>query len=172
MLHVGVAVQYSSIPLGECQFSKAIPSPPYLLRHCFCLAPPPPPHTLFTPLPPPTHTNLTPNSHRAAGAWRMCMVLAARLQHTPAQQQELARDLSEQLLASGAGGDAAVLLLQHLGDVDGAVAALITAKEWREGLRVAYAHGRPDLVDTDLVPAAAQVSGGGCTRWLQESATR
>lgn len=100
------------------------------------------------------------------------MVLAARLQHTPAQQQELARDLSEQLLASGAGGDAAVLLLQHLGDVDGAVAALITAKEWREGLRVAYAHGRPDLVDTDLVPAAAQVSGGGCTRWLQESATR
>jgi hypothetical protein len=100
------------------------------------------------------------------------MVLAARLQHTPAQQQELARDLSEQLLSSGAGADAAVLLLQHLGDVDGAVAALIGAKEWREGLRVAYANGRHDLVDTDLVPAAAQVRGvrvvcfclhGGCS---------
>lgn len=50
-----------------------------------------------------------------------------------------------------------MLLLQHLGDVDGAVAALIAAKEWREGLRVAYANGRADLVDTDLVPAAAQV---------------
>jgi hypothetical protein len=88
----------------------------------------------------------------------MAMVLSARLQHSPQQQQELASDLAEQLLASGAAADAAVLLLQHLGDVDGAVSALITAKEWREGLRVAYAHGRQDLVDTNLVPAAAQVS--------------
>jgi len=91
----------------------------------------------------------------------MALVLSARLHHSPQQQQELARDLSEQLIASGAAADAAVLLLQHLGDVDGAVAALITAKEWREGLRVAYANGRADLVDTNLVPAAAQVSGGG-----------
>jgi hypothetical protein len=107
------------------------------------------------------HLCVLPNC-RAAGAWRMAMVLSSRLQHSPQQQQELARDLAEQLLASGAGADAAVLLAQHLGDVDGAVAALITAKEWREGLRLAYAHGRADLVDTDLVPAAAQVRDRCC----------
>ena len=90
----------------------------------------------------------------------MSMVLSARLQHSPQQQQVLARELVDQLMASGAAADAAVLLLQHLGDVDGAVAALITAKEWREGARVAYGNGRADLVDTNLVPAAAQVWRG------------
>jgi elongator complex protein 1 len=89
----------------------------------------------------------------------MCMVLTARLQQTPLQQQALARDLAEQLQASGSGADAAQLLAQYLGDVDGAVAALVAAKEWRESLRVAYAAGRQDLVDTTVVPGAAQV---GC----------
>ena len=87
----------------------------------------------------------------------MVMVLSARLQHSQQQQQALARELAEQLQACGSGADAAQLLVQLLGDVDGAVAALVAAKEWREALRVAYAGGRQDLVDTTVVPGAAQV---------------
>lgn len=94
---------------------------------------------------------------RTAGAWRMCMVLAARLGYSQQQQQLLARELSEQLQASGAGGDAAQLLVQYLQDIDGGVSALVTSKEWREALRVAYAADRSDLVDTIVVPSAAQV---------------
>jgi hypothetical protein len=94
---------------------------------------------------------------RAANAWRMCMVLSSRLQQSQQQQQALAKELAEQLQASGSGADAAQLLAQYLGDIDGAVAALVAAREWREGLRVAYAAGRQDLVDTTVVPGAAQV---------------
>lgn len=89
----------------------------------------------------------------------MCMVLAARQGMPQPQQQLLARELAEQLAACGSAGDAAVLLVQYLGDVDGGVAALVAAKEWREALRVAYAAGRADLADTLVVPAAAQVRG-------------
>lgn len=87
----------------------------------------------------------------------MCMVLAARLNYTQQQQQLLARDLAEQLQSSGAAAAAAQLLLQYLADVDGGVSALVAAKEWREALRVSYAADRGDLVDTVVVPAAAQV---------------
>jgi elongator complex protein 1 len=86
----------------------------------------------------------------------MAMVTAARLGRSPQQQAELACELAEQLLASGSAGDAAVLLLQHAGDAEGAVAALAAGREWREALRVGYATGRADLVDTDVVPSAAQ----------------
>lgn len=88
------------------------------------------------------------------------MVLSARLNQPAAQQQALARELAEQLQASGSGAEAAQLLVQYLGDVDGAVAALVAAKEWREALRVAYAASRADLVDTTVVPGAAQVIWG------------
>ncbi|KAF6250794.1 IKI3 family-domain-containing protein [Scenedesmus sp. NREL 46B-D3] len=105
-------------------------------------------------------------AYKAANAWRMCMVLSARLQQSQQQQQALARELAEQLQASGSGADAAQLLAQYLGDVDGAVAALVAAKEWREALRVAYAAGRQDLVDTTVVPGAAQAAAS-----LMEEAT-
>ena len=35
---------------------------------------------------------------------------------------------------------------------------LAHGKEWREALRVAYSHGRPDLVDTLVAPQAAQAA--------------
>lgn len=88
------------------------------------------------------------------------MVLAARLNYPQHQQQLLAQELSEQLQASGAGAEAAQLLVQYLQDIDGGVSALVVSKEWREALRVAYAADRSDLVDTVVVPSAAQVSFG------------
>lgn len=47
---------------------------------------------------------------------------------------------------------------QYLGDVDGGVMALTQAKQWREALRVSYLHSRDDLVDTLVIPAAADSS--------------
>ena len=39
-----------------------------------------------------------------------------------------------------------------------AVLMLAHGKEWREALRVAYGHSRPDLVDTLVAPQAAQTA--------------
>eukprot|EP00775_Hariotina_reticulata_P003629 gene3629-3891_t len=47
-------------------------------------------------------------------------------------------------------------MAMYLGDLDGGVAALVAAREWREALRVAYAAGRDDLADTVIIPTAAQ----------------
>lgn len=97
----------------------------------------------------------------------MAMSLAGRLGWPTKQQQQLAVDLVDTLSASGQGADAAQLLLGVLGDVDGGVAMLVGAKAWREGLRVSYQHGREDLVDTVVVPAAAQVR-----RWIRKRYNR
>ena len=91
----------------------------------------------------------------------MALVLASRLHYSPDAVHQLASDMVEPLQLGGAGADAAVLMVEVLGDVDGGVGALVGAKEWREALRVAGGRGRPDLVDTVVLPAAAQVGGRG-----------
>lgn len=77
----------------------------------------------------------------------------------PARVRETAQQLADGLAAMGRPGDAAAVTAAYLGDVDGAVALLAAAREWREALRVAYAHGRGDLVETHLAPAAAVSPG-------------
>ena len=76
------------------------------------------------------------------GHWRMALALAGRLGWPQERVQSLAADLAASLQSSGQGADAARVLLDYLGDADGAVAALAGAKEWREALRVAHARGR------------------------------
>ena len=80
---------------------------------------------------------------------------AGRLGYASAQLHDTAQQLADGLAAMGRLGDAAAVTAAYLGDVDGAVALLAAAREWREALRVAYASGRGDLVETNLAPAAA-----------------
>ena len=51
--------------------------------------------------------------------------------------------------------EAAAVTLEYLDDVPGAVALLCEAGEWREGVRVAYARARPELMEATIAPAAA-----------------
>lgn len=46
--------------------------------------------------------------------------------------------MADELGATGRPADAAVLLADHLGDVEGAVGRLLQAQAWREALRTAY----------------------------------
>jgi hypothetical protein len=66
----------------------------------------------------------------------------------------------EALQATGQGAAAAAVTLQYLRDVDGAVAGLCGAREWREASRVAHHAGRADLVDTVVAPHAAGAAQG------------
>ncbi|KAG2431603.1 hypothetical protein HYH02_013296 [Chlamydomonas schloesseri] len=95
-------------------------------------------------------------AYRAGGRWRQVFTVAAQLGMAPDEVQALAADVAEELAASGQVADAAAVLLNYLGDVDNAVRTYATAREWREAVRVAHAHGRGDLVETVVAPAAAE----------------
>ncbi|GIL71049.1 hypothetical protein Vretimale_4117 [Volvox reticuliferus] len=94
-------------------------------------------------------------AYRSAGRWRMVFVVAAQLEFDEAAVQSLAADVVEELVAGGQAADAAEVLLSYLGDVDNSVRTYTQAREWREAMRVSYAHGRSDLVETVVAPAAA-----------------
>jgi hypothetical protein len=81
-------------------------------------------------------------AYSEGGHWKMALALAGRLGWGAPRVQGLARELAGALAASGQGADAAAVLREYVRDVDGAVAALAGAREWREALRVAYAEGR------------------------------
>lgn len=85
----------------------------------------------------------------------MAFALAAKQGWEAPRRRALAEGLAEELAAQGRAADAAALTLEHLQDVDSAVLLLVGGREWREALRVAYSHSRPDLVDTLLAPQAA-----------------
>ncbi|GLI58497.1 hypothetical protein VaNZ11_000228 [Volvox africanus] len=95
------------------------------------------------------------HAYRSAGRWRMVFVVAGQLEYDEAAVQSLAADVVEELVAGGQAADAAEVLLSYLGDVDNSVRTYTQAREWREAMRVSYAHGRSDLVETVVVPAAA-----------------
>jgi len=86
--------------------------------------------------------DLALHAYLEGGHWRMALALAGRFDWSKARVQGLARELASTLLSSGQAADAAKVLREYLGDVDGAVGALVAAKEWREALRVAYAESR------------------------------
>ncbi|GIL52022.1 hypothetical protein Vafri_7984, partial [Volvox africanus] len=94
-------------------------------------------------------------AYRSAGRWRMVFVVAGQLEYDEAAVQSLAADVVEELVAGGQAADAAEVLLSYLGDVDNSVRTYTQAREWREAMRVSYAHGRSDLVETVVAPAAA-----------------
>lgn len=96
--------------------------------------------------------------YRAAGAWQMALALAGRLGWDADSQKGLAADMADELGATGRPADAAVLLADYLGDVEGAVGRLLQAQAWREALRTAYRFARGDLVDAAIAPAAVEAA--------------
>lgn len=97
-------------------------------------------------------------AYRLAGQWRPALALAARLGREPDKIQAMAARMAVDLADGQRQAEAAAVILEYLDDVPGAVALLAEAGEWRECVRVAYARGRGDLVDTTIAPAAAAAS--------------
>ncbi|KAL3149903.1 hypothetical protein ABBQ38_013268 [Trebouxia sp. C0009 RCD-2024] len=97
-------------------------------------------------------------AYRAAGNWQMALALAGRMGWQEGQVRRLAAELVDSLSSMGQLAPAATLALHYLADVDNGVTLLTQAREWREALRVAYKHGREDLVDTVVAPASAEAA--------------
>jgi elongator complex protein 1 len=87
-------------------------------------------------------------AYHACGDWRGVFTVAGLLKFEKEQILQLAQELCDEFQALGKSGDAAKIALEYCCDVDRGVGCYITAREWEEALRVAYMHGRQDLVDT------------------------
>ncbi|KAK2076905.1 hypothetical protein QBZ16_005133 [Prototheca wickerhamii] len=95
-------------------------------------------------------------AYRQGGCWQQALAVAPRAGVAgPEATRSLALELADELAEARRPAEAARLRVEFARDVDGAVALLAAGGEWREGLRLAEAHARPDLVRRVLAPAAA-----------------
>ncbi len=97
-------------------------------------------------------------AYRLGGQWRQALGLAARLGREPEKIQAMAARLASDLADLHNYAHSAQILLEYCNDVSGAVDALAEGGEWTECLRVAYARGRPELVESKIAPAAARAA--------------
>ncbi|KAJ0979468.1 hypothetical protein J5N97_014942 [Dioscorea zingiberensis] len=95
----------------------------------------------------------TMKAYRACSDWKGVLTIAGLLGLQKEEVLQLANDLCEEFQALGKPSEAAKIALDYCEDVDRGVGYFIMAREWEEALRVAYAHGRDDLVS--LVKDAA-----------------
>jgi elongator complex protein 1 len=86
-------------------------------------------------------------------AWERAGRLAAAAGWSTERRAELHRKLAEGLEAAGRGEEAAVVQGRWLADPEEAVAVLARCHRWQQALRQAGEDGRPDLVQTHVVPA-------------------
>ncbi|KAM0870604.1 hypothetical protein ACQ4PT_039858 [Festuca glaucescens] len=87
-------------------------------------------------------------AYHACGDWRGVFTVAGLLEFKKEEILQLAQELCDEFQALGKSGDAAKIALDYCSDVDRGVGCYISAREWEEALRVAYMHGRQDLVET------------------------
>ncbi|KAH7624735.1 putative Elongator complex protein 1 [Nannochloris sp. 'desiccata'] len=97
-------------------------------------------------------------AYRLGGQWRQALGLAARLGREPEKIHAMAARLASDLADLHNYAHSAQILLEYCNDVSGAVAALAEGGEWNECVRVAYARGQPNLVESKIAPAAAMAA--------------
>jgi elongator complex protein 1 len=97
-------------------------------------------------------------AYRLGGQWRQALGLAARLGREPEKIQAMAARLASDLADLHNYAHSAQILLEYCNDVVGAVATLAQGGEWTECVRVAYAHGQSQLVESKIAPAAARAA--------------
>lgn len=95
-------------------------------------------------------------AYEEALLWREALAMAA-LQNLPKRElYDLSMRLKDTLIARGRFADAAVILHEHLEDVEEAVAALAKGLEFTEAHRLAIRHQRLDLVETHIKPGVLE----------------
>lgn len=95
-----------------------------------------------------------------ARQWQMALSLAIRAQQSREQVRQLAYQIAEDMLSHQSSPkditEIAQVYAEYCGDLDEAVALLVTHKQWREAMRLALLHERGDLVETDVEPGVLQ----------------
>jgi elongator complex protein 1 len=97
-------------------------------------------------------------AYRLGGQWRQALGLAARLGREPEKIQAMAARLASDLADLHNYAHAAQILIEYCNDIPGAISSLAEGGEWTECVRVAYARGRPELVESKIAPAAAMAA--------------
>lgn len=93
--------------------------------------------------------------YQSAGNWKMALAMASKLDPSPAHITSVAMSLVIHLSESHRHGEAGRVAIEYLDDVDEGMVLLTEGKEWQECMRVAYSHGRGDLIETVVAPRAA-----------------
>lgn len=91
--------------------------------------------------------NKSMKAYRECGDWRGVFTVAGLMQLQKPQVVSLASELCEEFQAMGKPGEAARVSLEYCNDVEKGVGYFIVAREWEEALRIAYLHGREELVE-------------------------
>lgn len=97
----------------------------------------------------------------AAGQWQMGLSLAFQAKKSPSEIRNLAYEVAQKLLgqedrAADSILSVARIYVEYCQDVDEAVAVLATNKQYEEALRLAYLHGREDLIESDIESGVLQ----------------
>ncbi|XP_010520124.1 PREDICTED: elongator complex protein 1 isoform X2 [Tarenaya hassleriana] len=85
-------------------------------------------------------------AYRECGDWSGVFRVAGLMKLCKDETLKLAYEVCEELNALGKPGEAAKVALEHCGDISGGINLLINAREWEEGLRVAFLHRRDDMI--------------------------
>ena len=96
------------------------------------------------------------DAFREADRWEEALGTACQQRLPPAELRALAQALVEQLSACEQYESAARVCLDHLGDVEQGVALLCSAHALPEAVRQSALHGRSDLIETHVAPAALE----------------
>ncbi|KAJ3136559.1 hypothetical protein HK100_001598 [Physocladia obscura] len=82
--------------------------------------------------------------------WRQALGVAQQMNLRDSELLELAGMISETLMERHEYAAAATVLLEYMSDVLSGIRALLKGAFWEEAVRVAYKHGRGDLVPTEI----------------------
>lgn len=85
-------------------------------------------------------------AYRACGHWSGVLTVAGLLKLENDDVMQLAHELREELQALGKPGEAAKIVLDYCGDVNGGISLLISARDWEEALRFAFKYMQEDLI--------------------------
>ncbi|XP_072975367.1 elongator complex protein 1 [Typha angustifolia] len=94
-------------------------------------------------------------AYRSCGDWKCVLTVAAILKLGKEEILQLANELCEEFQELGKPAEAATIALEYCKDFVRGVRYYIMARKWEEALRIAYMHGREDLV-TDVRDAALE----------------
>lgn len=83
---------------------------------------------------------------RSCGNWSGVLTVGGLIKLGKDEIMQLANELCDELQALGKPGEAAKIALEYCGDVSSGISLLVCARDWEEAFRVAFMHGRDDLV--------------------------
>lgn len=94
--------------------------------------------------------------------WRWCFSLAVELSLSDPEVAAIGQSLIPRLVQSGRAVEAAEIAQNFMADNEAGIALLVQGESWDAALMMATRHGRKDMHETHIRPAALQVAASIC----------